>query len=281
MPKPRKYWIVKHGLDSLQALPRYIWRTGEKKEPRSFRSVRLGDRWIGFAYTSSDSRERPLSHVTGFYECIRKSVYRPIPAKGRELEGSGTHAWMIEGSSIDKKFDHPVGVPPLEKLLDRKYYRQSSLIPISAEKFARIKKYARDHRLNPAKIPALGREPRYEQEMLAIIGQAYASLGIERILRVQTVFPDMLVKLKGRQEPVHLELEVYSKSYLNHGHSAHVDRKGRFKAVIDGVEQNYAVGVLCWIDDAGEKKLKAEGRVQCVIALKDLLLSGRPITWRK
>jgi len=279
MSKIRRYWIVKHGLDALQALPRYIWRTGQEKEPRLFKAVKTGDRWIGFAYTSSDSRERPLSLITGYYECARKSAYLPIPAQGKKLEGCGTHAWMIEGRSLDKKFAQPVGVPPLEILLARKYFRQSALISISAQEFARIKKYVREHRLNPAAIPVLGREPRYEQEMLAVIAQAYTKLGIERILRIQTAFPDLLVKLKGRREPVHLELEVYGKSYLNHGHAKHVNPKGRFKSVIDGLEQTYAVGVLCWINDDRENKLKTEGRAQRVFALQELLRTGHTIKW--
>jgi len=44
-----RYFFVKHGLDAFQVMPNFIWRTDEKHEPRAFKGVKKGDRWIGFA----------------------------------------------------------------------------------------------------------------------------------------------------------------------------------------------------------------------------------------
>ena len=49
----------------------------------------------------------------------------------------------------------------------------------------------------------------------------------------------MLVKLAGRPDRVHLELELYSQSFRLHGHDPN-DKK-----CTDGLP----VAVLCWIDD--------------------------------
>ena len=95
--RKRRYWVVKHGLDSLEALPNYIWNTGSISGPRGFQSVAVGDWWIGFAHTTSDARERSLSLVTGFNECVERSRYRDIPRHAQKLEGSAKRGWMIRG----------------------------------------------------------------------------------------------------------------------------------------------------------------------------------------
>ena len=79
--RERSHFIVKHGLDAFAALPNFVWRTGKgpKDVPHRFKQIRLGDQWIGFAYTTSDLRERPLSLITGFYECTQVALYRDIP----------------------------------------------------------------------------------------------------------------------------------------------------------------------------------------------------------
>src|SRR5947209_8066128 len=91
-----RYFFVKHGLDAFEAMPNFIWRTGETKEPRSFKGVKKGDRWISFAYTMNDRRERPLSQITGFYECTHEARYGALSRKARET-GRCKNAWMIEG----------------------------------------------------------------------------------------------------------------------------------------------------------------------------------------
>src|SRR5579872_56133 len=101
-PDNRRYFIVKHGLDAFKELPKYIWRTskGEDEVPHRFKQVRLGDRWIGFAYTTSDNRERPLSRVTGFFECVTEARYGDVPpsALGLPVSEGKARAWLIEGN---------------------------------------------------------------------------------------------------------------------------------------------------------------------------------------
>lgn len=274
-----RYYIVKHGLDALQALPNYIWRTGERILPRSLGALRPGDKWVGFAYTSDDSRERPLSLVTGFYECIRKARYGRVPKRGLELMSRGSNAWLVEGRPNGWQPSSPVGVPPISDLIGRPYFRQTTLVEISKQEYDSIRAYVRKNELAPGKIPLFGREPRYEQEVVALVACAHRQLGIDKILRIRTRFPDMLVKLRRRAEPVHLELEVYSDSFLSHAHGDNLDPLGRFKEQLDGKDTRYPVLLLCWIDNAGSRVLKRDGRVAGVFSVRDLLQNRGTIRW--
>jgi len=99
---------------------------------------------------------------------------------------------------------------------------------------------------------------------------------------VQTRFPDMLVKLKGKTEEVHLELELYSSSFLNHGHETLVrecrfvgKRKSKTSPRIKGDRKG--VGVLCWLNDDKNKIVK--GHVHRIYELRELLKHGKPIRW--
>jgi hypothetical protein len=274
-----RYYIVKHGLDALQALPNYIWRTGEPKLPKILSRVRPGDKWIGFAYTTGDSRERPLSLVTGFYECVRKAEYGRVPKRGLELMSRGSNAWLIEGREYGWQPMSPVGVPPIGDLIDRSYFRQTTLVEVSKQEYEGIRAYVRKNELSPNKIPLLRREPRYEQEVLALVASAHKQLGIDEILRIRTPFPDMLVKLRRRSEPIHLELEVYSDSFVNHKHGDRLDSLGRFKEVLDGKTTQYPVLLLCWIDNVGPKVLKHDARVAGVFSVRNLLQNRETIRW--
>lgn len=272
-----KYFVVKHGLDSFQALPNYIWRTGmgPKSVPRNFARLEIGDKWIAFAYTTGDLGEKPLSMVNGFYECTHACVYRDIPLTETELrvlcKTSGSlpkKAWMIEGIESGRQPKYPpVAVPPLEQLLDRCIFTRQTLTQVSAKEFDHIRMIAIKNPIAPVKIEPLGREPETEQELLAIVAHEYKRLGIEKILKIRKAFPDMLVKLRGRREPVHLELEKYSSGFFQHGHNKQV-KQGRFT---DG----RAVAVLCWIDN----NQKVKNSVHGVYELKTLLATGRTIEW--
>jgi len=191
----------------------------------------------------------------------------------------GSKAWMVEGRKVGWQPPTPVGVPSIEELLDRRVFKQTTLVPIQKRDFAHVRAYVRSHRLNPAKIPLLKREPRYEQEVLAVVAGGYQHLGIEKILRIRTAFPDMLVKLKGKRDPVHLELEVYASSFLAHGHVKQLDRKGQFSEKLDGVFGRRPVALVCWIRDAAVKKLRREGRIERVFELRSLLQTGATIKW--
>lgn len=273
MADNRKYFFVKHGLDSLLAMPRFIWRTGEKHQPRGFKNVNVGDRWISFAYTTSDQKERPLSQITGFFECTRKSRFGKLPSKARQLGFKA--AWMIEGKRFGKQPKQPVGVPPINDLLKRKTFSAQTLVPIrDAAVYERIRKDTLDHELEKNDIPLLGREPRNEQEVVAVVLACHKKLGIEKILRIRTGFPDMKVKLERRAEPVHLEIETYSKSFLLHDHDKHV-RNRQFKT--DERSEKLPVAILCWIDNDKSKQLT--GMVHGVYALQQLIRDKAKIRW--
>jgi hypothetical protein len=275
------YYIVKHGLDAFQVMPNFIWRTGERREPRPFKRVQKGDRWIAFAFTTSDLRERPLSQISGFYECTRPARYGPLPQRAAQSPGGYKNAWMIEGRPWGKQPVQPVGVPPIDELLqlfnkDRKHFKAQMLVPIKdgEQAFERIRDCTLARELNPDDIPLLGREPRNEQEVLAVILACHQRLGIQKILRVRTRFPDLLVKLKGRKDSVHLEVETYSKSFLQHGHGAQVCNR-RFRTSEDAEKK--PVGVLCWIDNETAPLLSK--CVHRVYELQQLIRDKESIRW--
>jgi hypothetical protein len=274
-----QYFIVKHGLDALQVLPNYVWRTHERKLPSALKRIAPGDKWIGFAYTTSDARERPLSQITGFYECVQTARYGEVPTRALAIMGRGQNAWMVKGMKIGWQPPTPVLVPPIEELLGRRYFRQTTVVPIRKSEFARIRKYAQKHRLNPSKIPLLKREPRYEQEVLAIFACGHRQFGVEKILRIRTAFPDVLVKLAGKREPVHLELEVYASSFLHHGHAGSVDGKSRYKERLGGRIVRRPVALVCWVRDVPVETLRRKGGVSRVFELRSLLQSRSAIQW--
>lgn len=267
----RKHFIVKHGLDAFQRMPGFIWRTGEgpRDLPHRFSQVTLGARWISFAYSTSDKRERSLSLVTGFHECTKTAWYGRIPPAGLPISDGETKAWMIEGKPCGKQPRQPVGVEPIDELLKpRKHFKQETIVPITAEEFSRIRAYTVDHQFDTRRIPLFGREPECEQELLAAVVFGHKKLGIQEIIRVRKAFPDLLVKLEGHSKEVHLELEVYSEGFFTHGHDEQV-RNRRFKG--DGKP----VAVLCWIDNDPRVK----NRVHRVYELRSLIREGKTIRW--
>lgn len=265
----RRYFVVKHGLDAFQAMPNFIWRTNKGPDdiPHRFRQVKSGDRWIGFAYTTSDNRERPLSLVTGFYECTEKARHDRLPPEGVAASDGIDLAWLIEGKPFGTQPRNPVGVPPISDLLGKPLWNNQAIVPITAQDFEYIRDYALSHQFDASKIPLLGREPECEQEVLASVVYGYRELGIEQIIRVRKAFPDLLVRIEGNPSTVHLELEVYSEGFFLHGHDKQVEA-GCFT---DGLP----VAVLCWIDN--EKKVK--NYVHRVYELQSLIRGGKKIVW--
>jgi len=269
------HYIVKHDLTSLKAMPHFIWRTDYDQHtvPPRFNQVREKSLWIGFAYTSSDARERPLCLVTGFSECVHPAKFRRVPRSlPRELQGDDWarrgHAWMIEGKPWKQQPKEPVGVLPINDILSpKRVWNNQGIIPISSDDFSKIRQHALTRQFNSEKIALIGREPECEQELLAVVVSGYRKLGIEKILRVRKAFPDLLVQIDGKK--VHLELEVYSKGFFSHGHDQQV-RKRRF------VEDGIPVAVLCWIDNCPEVK----DRVSHFFELRSLIREGRTLTIR-
>ena len=147
-----RHFIVKHDLESLVALPNFIWRTGVTEAPKQFDQVKPGARWIAFAYTSSDKRERPLSQITGFYECTKIGCYREIPLPEKAFEERGwteRKAWMIEGDLYGAQPKQATDVPPIDQLLGRKHFKGQTLVPITADEYEHIRKETLARQINP------------------------------------------------------------------------------------------------------------------------------------
>lgn len=262
----RKHFIVKHDLEAFSLLPNYIWRTDKSASdvPRGFANVTPGDRWISFAYTNSDKGERPLSKVTGFFECVGRALFGEVPLP----TNNPAHGWLIEGRVFDQQPIQPAGVPPIDDLLGRKTFSRLAIVPINAIEFEHIRNYTLTHQLDTTTVPLLGREPECEQEVVALIAHSHKKFGISKILRVRTGFPDLLVQFEQNPTPVHLELELYSESFLSHGHQAHVTDKRYNK---DGLP----VAVACWIHNEPE----VEKHVHKVFELQELIRKNKVMVW--
>jgi len=279
MPQPgdRSYFIVKHDLGAFEALPGFIWnsRTPSTKVPRGYNQVTVGDVWVAFAYVTSDPSELQLSQITGFYECIRPKRYGEIPRfsdKARppyEAPYGAGKAWLIEGKEYGSQPDRPVVVPPIDKLLHRQTYARTTLIRIFAGEFEILRKETFARQKSLSRVPLFGRSPKCEQELLCAVVFGHKQLGIERIVSVQKGFPDLCVDIEGGPRQVHLELEVYASGFQSHGHADCV-RDGKF----DGAD----VGVLCWVDDDNDGRVKGcvHGRVY---ELDSLLKEDTRIIW--
>jgi hypothetical protein len=286
----RRHFIVKHDLESLEKFPELIWRAKKRRDeqPRGFASVRKGDRWIAFAYTDAwGEGQNALSLVTGFYECTEEAEFQRLPPSNADRSRwtckDGSHqgrlerltefamppgVWMIAGEPYGDRLDKPIGVPPIGSLLGRPVFNQATVIQITPNEFRCIRKQALDLRFDASTIPLIGREPRCEQELLAVVVQGHADLGITKIHRVRKAFPDMLVEIQGGPTEAHLELELYSSGFFAHGHDKQV-RKGRFK------EDGKPVAVLCWIDNDPDVREK----VHRVYELQSLIRKSKKIRW--
>jgi hypothetical protein len=285
----RQYFIVKHGRDAFTALPGYIWRTGlsEREVPRGFRQVHSGDRWIEFAYIVDEEHEERCSLVMGFHECVKEMWFGRIPVEKMPegTDGWDEKAWMIEGRAFGKQPRCPVTVPSINDLLwkfrKKKVVGRTALIRVSAREFNHVRSEAFRLELDPRKIPMLEREPLCEQEVLSIVVAGYRrALGIEEILRVQTHFPDMLVKIDGKQ--VWLELEMYGSGFWQHWDDLRLlpgVRNRRVAKRREDPDDNRPVACLCWVDNDREHELKKSVRGLRVFELQSLLRTGQRITF--
>ena len=289
MKVPRRHFIVKHNIEALEALPHCIWNSSypESQVPHGYRKVRKGDRWIAFAYTAVKAdkpRDEKLSLITGIYECVSTAKFLKIPPRAEEDAGHKGRAWFIKGEPIRPYMKDPLTVPSINTMLRRTSFGRTTLVPISKVEFERIREHVQKHRFDPSSIPLLHREPRCEQEVLAMIAYAHKKLGIERIERARTRFPDTLVKLQGKRGLVHLELELYAKSFLNHNHHHLVSRNGTFLDPKDKKVARWPVGVLCWIDDdkcseKTKKRTRVRDYVSRVFELQGIVRDGTRIKW--
>ncbi|MFH1755722.1 MAG: hypothetical protein ABIA59_08470 [Candidatus Latescibacterota bacterium] len=284
----RNYFIVKHGLADFKLLPGVIWRTnkGKRTIPHRFSEIKLGDVWTEFAYTTGDGRERPLSIVTGFYECTKEAWYDLAPKRARDeylelkyLWKKPGYAWMIKGKEYGKQPLCPVAVPPISDLLGRRVFTRQAITPgISAREFERIREKTLSLEFDTNTIPLLGRQPRCEQEVVSIIVAGYKELGIKKIIHVQTHFPDMLVNIGGKE--VHLEIEVYSEGFWQHWDDLRPIPGVRDKRMArrrKDPDDDRPVAVLCWVDNDKKHAMTKSVKSLRVFELQSLLRTGEKI----
>jgi len=278
-PSPKhRYFIVKHDLQSFKAVPGVIWRTGNSRKeiPRGFRSIKRGDRWIEFAYVRDGTDREQCSLVNGFYQCTQEAKFGTIPRSYRTrhwIRGWDSRAWMIKG----KKFcPQPqfgaVTVPPIDSMLGRVAAKQATIVPLrDAREFRLIRAEVKKRAFDATNVPVLGREPDNEQEVVSIVAGAFRQLGIRKILRIRTAFPDMLVQI-GHKE-VHLELEYNSISFRAHLSDLRKirGRKGKVLAKVKDKSDRRPIAVLCWIDGDKAHSLARQVRNLRIYELQTLL----------
>ncbi|MCX6353751.1 MAG: hypothetical protein NTZ78_02460 [Candidatus Aureabacteria bacterium] len=172
------------------------------KVPRNFKQVKIGDRWIEFAYIKDEIDRERCSLIMGFYECTREARYGDVSLRRRRsawIDDWIDRAWMIEGKRYGEQPRYkPVSVPSIQDMLGRKVFERVTIMPIHGTEFIRIRKVALNRQLDPKMIPHLGREPLNEQEVLSIVVGGHSALGIDKIIEVQTRFPDMLGCIQER-----------------------------------------------------------------------------------
>jgi hypothetical protein len=275
LKRERKYYIARHDLASFLAWPGVLWNDGETEFPHGFTKMQPGDRWIEFAYIKNEQNRDRAKQVVGFYECVSLPTKRiEVPAKVRSRVVSKKYAWAIPGRAIEWQPNFPVTVPSINTLLGKVKWGSQTLTPVTKEDFELIRRKVKELKLDPKRIPLLNRDPRNEQEVVGILLAAYKALGIEKIDRIRTGFPDLRVKLVGKQELVHLEVETYSSSFMAHHHHNHVS--GRMYKTKDKAEK-LPVAVVCWFDD--DKKGKVAACVHKIYELRSLLQRKEKIHW--
>ena len=204
----------------------------------------------------------------------------------KEVEGCNAH--MIQGKPFGDQPRHPVTVPSINDLLGKTVVGPTTVVRIDRKEFEHIRKEVEKRYLDPGKIPLFGRELLNETELLSLVAADVAcgdnKLGIEEIIHAQTHFPDMLVRINGKE--VYLELEFDSRGFWDHVEKKQLRRASRggsrFEAkVANDKDDNTPVTCLCWVD--GDKQyggpLKDRVRGLKVFEVQSLLRSGKPIPW--
>lgn len=140
----RRYFLVKHDLESLLALPHYIWRTGKDTNdvPHRFDEIRIGDRWVSLAFIDNERDRRMTRKILGFSECIQTKWHGPIPPQALAISNGATDAWFIRGEPFETQPLAPVDVPRISQILERHPYTKQAVTPITAEEFERLRQSA-------------------------------------------------------------------------------------------------------------------------------------------
>jgi hypothetical protein len=242
--------------------------------PRGLKKVHVGDYWIAFAYINDENQREQTRQVVGFYRCTKIPEKRQrIPPHARRLSGNSKFAWALFGTPLGEQPAFPITVPSVNEMLKTTKFGQQTLTPITKSEFQKIQQIVRERKIDPQKIPLLGRDPQNEQEVVAILTAAYERFGIMKFERIQCRFPDLLVKLKGKREPVHIEVETYSKNFLSHRHQGQV-RNRILKS--NEPSERLPVAIACWYHNADGEVSKYVHRV---FELRDLLQKKKPMRW--
>lgn len=259
-----RFFIVKHDLASFEAFPGRVWQTGRRSDdmPASYRQVRPGDSWVAYAYQKTEGDKTGANLVQGFFKSKRGPTYAKLPTSPalESLGYSGKNACVIEGEADGRQPRTPVLLPPLASFLGRRLFTRSSVFPITREEFWKIRDFVlgRDEPLG--QDGTFGATPRNEQELLVAFTECAKRIGINRIVRVGTRFPDLTVELGSSAKTLHVELELVSGGFVSHRHGDQVKR-----GMFDGTQ----VCVVCWVDDDPTVKKRLP-----VFEVRDLL-SGR------
>lgn len=264
--REKRFFLVKHDLASLEALPGCIWndKRGPRDEPRSYRQVGPRDKWIAYAYIRNEGTRESVSLVQGFFECVRRSEYGPLPQTKALDEAGLAHAkgWVIKGRQNDKQPRSPVLIPSIGRFLGKTLYTRSSVIPLKREDYWKIHDYALSHDEPLPQGGPFGFTPKTEQELLLAFAGSCRRIGVERIVSARTRFPDLVVGIS--QTILHVELELFSRNFFVHRHRAAVKNR-RYNG--------RPVCVVCWVDDE-----KAVQNVLPVFELRDLISGRRSLT---
>ena len=142
--RERRFFVVKHDLESFQVMPHFIWRTGMDAQhvPARFNEVQGGDRWVSFAYMDNERDEQALSQIVGFSECVEACRYGDIPPAALAASDGETKAWLIKGEAFGEQPPSPVDVPPLDEIVGRTLWKQGAIIPIKEADFERLREAA-------------------------------------------------------------------------------------------------------------------------------------------
>ena len=247
-----------------------------------FSNVRRGDRWIAFAYIKDEDERKACAQVTGIYECTTVARHGTIPRHcrtrywGRGWDGK---AWMIQGRKFETQpIFGPVSIPPIDTILGRNVQKRATIIRLrNAHEFEAIRREVKKRAFDSTDVPVLKREPRNEQEVLAVVTGGFTQIGIKKILRIRTGFPDMLVQIGNRQ--VHIELEYNSVSFKAHLPDLRKVRGQRHKllAKLKDRSDRRPVAILCWLDGDKQRKLADQVRNLRVFELQTLLRERRMI----
>src|SRR5436305_1486325 len=112
----RRHFVIRHDLESLQAMMHHIWRTRVGREegpPHRYDQVRVGDRWVSFAYIDNERDGNKLSQIVRFSECVRARWYSSVPPEVLPICDGESEAWFIMGEPFGEQPATPTDVPSL------------------------------------------------------------------------------------------------------------------------------------------------------------------------